>query len=311
MRYIVNWATYDERDVGRVVSSRDVGETQLAQLRSLTQITAIQNTLGGALSLLNKKWVYRWATIVVEDVAQDSRQEEVFVREESSLRASVSQETIDMDGFSSVFETGEDGNITPTHPCNYDSTVDDAKKNQKVPLYLFCASKGSIWSAHKGNAWRKRRRGRAHAFSRLLYRQDSKKCRFFWHGIVTAFENIRLLRLVARKSLIRPCRSIHGPVINQLWLILYSRWVISGNIGRRWISAYRMAWALCYTIKEARVIRGIITTMPYAQGHIAQEYSSPAPVCEWYNVGYYIFHVTGSLCRYYRYRYIRSQSRGD
>lgn len=85
------------------VTSPDGGETQLIQFRSLTSITAIQKTLGGALSLFNKKRVYRGARMVVDSDSssaggQSSRQDEVFSPESASLRASVSQETIDIGG---------------------------------------------------------------------------------------------------------------------------------------------------------------------------------------------------------------------
>ena len=46
-----------------------------------------------------------------------------------------------MDGFSSVFETGEDGNITPTHPCNYDLPWMMLKKTQKSRSIYFAPAK--------------------------------------------------------------------------------------------------------------------------------------------------------------------------
>ena len=92
------------------VTSPDGGETQLVQFRSLTRITAIQKTLGGALSLFNKKRVYRGARMIIDDdatssVAQSSEQNGVFSTESANLRASVSEETTDLgDAASSLRE---------------------------------------------------------------------------------------------------------------------------------------------------------------------------------------------------------------
>ena len=95
------------------VTSPDGGETQLVQFRSLTRITAIQKTLGGALSLFNKKRVYRGARMMIDDDATSSgaqssaEQDGGFSPESASLRASVSHESIVLGDASSSLSEAE------------------------------------------------------------------------------------------------------------------------------------------------------------------------------------------------------------
>lgn len=98
------------------VTSPDGGETQLVQFRSLTRITAIQKTLGGALSLFNKKRVYRGARTIIDDYvtpsgAQSSERDGLFGHESTSLRDPVSHESIHLgDEPSSTDETAAKAN---------------------------------------------------------------------------------------------------------------------------------------------------------------------------------------------------------
>ena len=95
------------------VTSPDGGETQLVQFRSLTRITAIQKTLGGALSLFNKKRVYRGARMMIDDdvissgAQSSAEQDGVFSPESASLRASVSHESIVLGDASSSLSEAE------------------------------------------------------------------------------------------------------------------------------------------------------------------------------------------------------------